>query len=155
VSPTGSAPPPAALPQPPPDRARPEAIAEDLADQLAAAWQRGRRPLSEEFLARFPTLREHRDAFLRLICEELWARREAGLEPSTEELVGRFPEWRDELKALLACHRLIRQTPDGAAEGAAAPGRCFIALPQVSGPPTAPGLRCRTVRHGVAVRGDC
>src|SRR5947209_2802415 len=84
---------------PTPELAPLDALAEELAGELAAAWQQGRRPLSEEFLARHPALRTHRDAFLRLVCEELCARREAGQEPTREELPGRFPEWASELGA--------------------------------------------------------
>ena len=35
------------VPQPPRDPARLEALAEELAEQLAAAWQEGRRPLCD------------------------------------------------------------------------------------------------------------
>lgn len=86
-------------------------LAEELSVQMAAAWQEGKRSLSEQFLARHPLLREHRDAFLRVICEELCLRRDAGEEVTAEELAGRFPEWRNEIAALLDCHRLIQQTP--------------------------------------------
>src|SRR4051794_25835218 len=118
------------IPQPSLDAVRLEALAEELAGQMAAAWQQGKRPLCEEFLAPCPALREHRDPFLRLVCEELCLRREAGGEPSAEELVGRFPEWRNELKALLDCHRLLQQTPDEAAEEPG-PGEEFVRLAEL------------------------
>ncbi|HYT92448.1 MAG TPA: hypothetical protein VEL76_27280, partial [Gemmataceae bacterium] len=95
----------------PPDSGQLEALAEELAGQLASAWERGERPRSEELLARHPALRGHRDAFLRLVCEELCLRREAGEEPTREELASRFPEWQHELAALMECHQLLQQPP--------------------------------------------
>jgi tetratricopeptide (TPR) repeat protein len=108
------------------DEAAAEALAEELAGQLAASWQRGRRPLTEEFLARAPALRGHRDALLRLVCEELCVRREAGQEPTLTELAGRFPEWRNELRALLDCHQLLQQEADRPALEATAPEEFFL-----------------------------
>jgi serine/threonine protein kinase/Flp pilus assembly protein TadD len=93
-----------------------EQLAEELAGEMACAWERGEPLLTEPFLARLPALRAHRDAFLRLICEELCLRHEAGQEVSAEELAGRFPEWQKEVAALLDCHRLLEQPPPDRAD---------------------------------------
>src|SRR5690348_15990978 len=80
---------------------------EQLALEMAQAWQQGRRPLAEELLARVPDLTEDSETVLRLVYEEVCLRQEH--EPgSTLDVVQRFPRWRQELEALLDCHSLLR-----------------------------------------------
>ena len=60
-----------------------------LTDQ-AQRWQRGQRPLAEEYLERFPRLRENPDDLLDLVYNEVFLRARHGESPSLEEYVERF-----------------------------------------------------------------
>jgi serine/threonine protein kinase len=83
------------------------ALAERLAEEMAARWRRGERPLAEEYLARHPDLRADPEAAIDLIHEEICLREEHGLPAPSSEILGRFPQWRTELEILLGCHRLL------------------------------------------------
>jgi serine/threonine protein kinase len=82
-------------------------LVERLAEEMAAAWHRGERPLAEAFLQRQPGLADRTEAVLRLAWEEVCLRQE--LEPggSSLEVVRRFPRWQGELRRLLDCNRLL------------------------------------------------
>ncbi len=96
---------------PAPTRARREHLAEQVAGELSAAWERGERPRTEDYLARYPELRDHPEAAARVIYEEICVREGLGQRPDTAELSGRFPHWRDELRMLRQCHELLRPGP--------------------------------------------
>jgi serine/threonine protein kinase len=78
-----------------------ELTAGRVADEMAQAWRSGRKIQVEEYLVRFPILRENSDAILRLLCEEICLRQEAGEEVTAEEFFARFPEWQEEVRGLL------------------------------------------------------
>lgn len=91
-----------------------EALAGQLAKEMAQAWKQGRRVSAEELLDRHRDLRSRRDAVLRLVCEEICLRREQGMTLVMDDWVRRFPDWRHEIEALLECQKLIE--PEIAAE---------------------------------------
>ena len=82
--------------------------AEQLAEEMAAAFRRGEPVRAEAFLARHPGLCEE-DA-IRLIYEEACLRQEEGEGSITAEILERFPGWRAQLGLLLDCNRLLRPT---------------------------------------------
>src|SRR5439155_10702013 len=69
--------------------------------------RQGERPLTEDFLARQPELREHPEAAAELIYEELCLRQEYGPDMPVEQVLRRFPQWRPQLEVLLDCQRLL------------------------------------------------
>jgi serine/threonine protein kinase len=85
-----------------------------MAEQLIARWQRGERPLIEEFLDRYPELWQRPDAALELLFEELCLRKEFDEPITRAEILMRFPAWRDRIEVLLACHRLMEPAPSAA-----------------------------------------
>jgi serine/threonine protein kinase/tetratricopeptide (TPR) repeat protein len=87
------------------------ALAERLAEEMAARWRRGERPLAEEYLTRHPELRAEPEAAIDLIHEEICLREEHGLPAPSPEILRRFPQWRSELEILLGCHRLLEAVP--------------------------------------------
>jgi tetratricopeptide (TPR) repeat protein len=92
----------------------PEGLAERLAVEMIARWRSGERPLAEEYLTRYPQLREQPEAAIELIYEELCLRQEYNQPATASDLVRRFPLWQAEIEVLLACHRLLlpdRTTP--------------------------------------------
>jgi serine/threonine protein kinase len=99
---------PAAVPDRPAAGPAPDLVAEDLAAQMADAWQRGERPPAEAFLARHPEVAGHAEAAVRLIYEEVCQRETFGPAASAAEVVGRFPQWRSQIEVLLDCHDLLR-----------------------------------------------
>ncbi len=84
-----------------------EALASEVAELLALAWQQGERPTAEDFLAHHPALAERPQAALRVVYEEICQRRDAGLPVDPQSLVRRYPAWRSELEMLLACDDLV------------------------------------------------
>ena len=84
------------------------ALAERLASEMSAAWERGLRPIAETFLARHPELDDHPEAATRVIYEEICLREGLGENPSPAEFLVRFPRWGAELRILLDCHGLVR-----------------------------------------------
>jgi tetratricopeptide (TPR) repeat protein len=72
---------------------------------MVAAWQRGERPLVEEFLVGEPEVDD--ESAIRLIFEEFCLRQEAGLAVDPADFARRFPQWWPELELLLDCQRLI------------------------------------------------
>ncbi len=85
-----------------------ESLALQLADEMGACWRRGERPCAEEFLTRFPRLRQQPQAAVRLVYEEICLREDFGEQMSADEFVRRFPQWRDEIQVLLECHQLVQ-----------------------------------------------
>jgi eukaryotic-like serine/threonine-protein kinase len=86
-------------------------LVDPLVEDMIARWRSGERPVTEDYLARFPELREQPEAAVELLYEELCLRRDAGLEVSWEDLAHRFPEWREHLLVLFACHQFLETSP--------------------------------------------
>jgi serine/threonine protein kinase len=85
-----------------------ESLALQLADEMGERWRRGERPCAEDFLARYPRLRQQPQAAVRLVYEEICLRDDVGEQMSADEFMRRFPEWRDEIQVLLECHQLVQ-----------------------------------------------
>jgi serine/threonine protein kinase/Flp pilus assembly protein TadD len=75
---------------------------------MVAAWDRDERVTAAEILDRRPDLST--ETALRLIYEEVCLRRESGLKVATSEVVRQYPRWAGELRDLLDCDRLIRDS---------------------------------------------
>lgn len=80
---------------------------EPLAEDMVERWQRGERPLAEEYLGRHPEICESPEAVLELISEEIHLRHEHGEELPPAEFARRFPRLRQQVQALLSCHSLL------------------------------------------------
>ncbi len=88
-------------------------LAAKLAQEMALRWEKGERPLAEEFLQRHPNLLQQPGAVLQLICEEICLRQEYGESISLSHYLSRFPHFQEQLNVLVGCHRLFDQdTPD-------------------------------------------
>ena len=95
-----------------PDDADPvESLAEQLAEEMAAAWRRGERIHAEAYLATHPELADRPGVAVRLVYEEVCLRQEQGQEVLLAELARRFPRWKDQLDLLLDCHHLLASRP--------------------------------------------
>jgi Protein kinase domain len=102
------------------------------ADQLAAVlrvdqaqrWDRGERPVAEDYLQRYPRVGEDPDAALDLIHGEFLLRERHGESPTLEEFVGRFAQYAEAIRTQVELH-LAMQTAasihSGAATGETAP----------------------------------
>lgn len=78
------------------------ALAARLADEMAASWANGLRPLAEEFLTRGPSLlASSAEGALVIIREEIRLRREAGVPVTAGEVISRFPQWQASLLPLV------------------------------------------------------
>src|SRR5262249_23755018 len=86
---------------PPPESADLDALAERLAADMRRSWQAGDRPVTEDYLAAHPQLRERPEAAAELIYEEVCLRREAGQVGGSSAVVRRFPQWAPQLRLLL------------------------------------------------------
>src|SRR5438552_4863432 len=71
-----------------------DALVAELAEEMAARWRQGDRPVAEEFLSRHPDLWDRPEIAARLIYEEICLRQESGDEQASVEVVQRFPQWR-------------------------------------------------------------
>ncbi|GAC1464587.1 MAG: hypothetical protein NVSMB9_03410 [Isosphaeraceae bacterium] len=91
-----------------PDRAQRQALAERVAQEMAAIWGQGGQPSSEEFLAKYPDVAEDPESAARVIYEEVCLREGLGKPVHTSEILARFPRWRVELQMLLDCHEMAR-----------------------------------------------
>src|SRR5580698_9422308 len=80
-------------------------IVEQLAEEMVARWRQGERPLTEQYLDRFPHLQQRAEAVLELVAEELALREEYGELVSLAELNERFPDLQAQLRALVQCQR--------------------------------------------------
>ena len=87
--------------------AAPLALAELLAEEMGRLWRHGQPHRAEDFLHRHPALADSPDAILELLAEEIGLRQEDGDEPDPAELEQRFPLWAEQVRALLACSRLL------------------------------------------------
>jgi eukaryotic-like serine/threonine-protein kinase len=87
-----------------------DTLVERLAEEMDQCWQRGERPLAEDFFARFPQLWEQPEAATELIYEEICLRQEYGQATAEAEVLGRFPQWQQQLRAILDCHQLLEGT---------------------------------------------
>jgi serine/threonine protein kinase/tetratricopeptide (TPR) repeat protein len=82
-----------------------DSLVSQQVERMVAAWQRGERPLAEEFLVSQPGFDD--EAVIRLIFEEACLRQEAGMEVDRLELARRFPRLWPELELLLDCQQLM------------------------------------------------
>lgn len=82
-------------------------VVERLAEEMAARWRAGERPLADEYLARIPDLVLHPDLALELVAEELTLRDEYRVPTTSAELAARFPRWRAQVAALLDCQGML------------------------------------------------
>lgn len=80
---------------------------DQLAEELAARWRAGERPLAEEILDRCPDLWLEPAAVLELVAEELTLRDEFDCPATASELALRFPRWSAEVAALFDCQRVL------------------------------------------------
>ncbi|MFO0848462.1 MAG: tetratricopeptide repeat protein [Gemmataceae bacterium] len=85
------------------------AAVERAAEELAARWRAGDRPLADEYLSLHPDLAAHPDAALELIAEELALRDEYGEPTTADELAARFPRWAAQVRALVECQQAARR----------------------------------------------
>jgi tetratricopeptide (TPR) repeat protein len=92
--------------------ARALALATRLAEDLAAAWRRGNRPVAEEFLAVAPDLAAFPEAVLALVHEEICRRREFGPPPDLDEYQRRFPKRADQLPFLFESDSALSRSPE-------------------------------------------
>lgn len=90
------------------------------ADQ-SSRWRNGDRVLAEEYLERYPALRENADAAVDLIYSELLLREELGDAFEPVEYLRRFPRFHDALERQLALHEVLRSTSQDEAAGAITP----------------------------------
>jgi tetratricopeptide (TPR) repeat protein len=74
---------------------------------LVGRWQKGERPLAEEYLDRQPELWEQPEAALELIAEELVLRGEHDQPIGEEELLRRFPQWQAQVRVLFDCQKAL------------------------------------------------
>jgi serine/threonine protein kinase len=78
-----------------------------LVDEMTERWRGGDRASAEEFLSRYPELRDHPESAAQLIYEEFCLRRERGEAVRPHEFIERFPQWRNQLALLFDCARLF------------------------------------------------
>jgi serine/threonine protein kinase/Flp pilus assembly protein TadD len=98
-------------PTTPPDASCDEAVDRLVAD-FAARWRRGERPKTEEYLERYPELREQPEVAIELIYEEICLSAPTDMEAATHEMIRRFPQWEGQLRVLCDCHRLLESRPE-------------------------------------------
>ncbi|MGO9469832.1 MAG: protein kinase domain-containing protein [Isosphaeraceae bacterium] len=84
-----------------------------ILDEQQARWNRGERPLVEDFLAQHPTLREDAEATIDVIYHEFLIRRARGESPCPEDYLRRFPASSDALVRQFAVDEALRPA-DGA-----------------------------------------
>jgi len=79
-----------------------------ILDEQQARWDRGERPLVEDFLAQHPTLREDAEATIDVIYHEFLIRRARGESPCPEDYLRRFPDSSDALVRQFAVDEALR-----------------------------------------------
>jgi tetratricopeptide (TPR) repeat protein/tRNA A-37 threonylcarbamoyl transferase component Bud32 len=84
-------------------------LAAVLRQELWRRWHRGERVTVEEYLARFPTLRDHPDAVIDLVADEMALREERGETPQLAEYLARFPAHASALRAQFEFRRQWRE----------------------------------------------
>jgi serine/threonine protein kinase len=88
-----------------------EALLAQLAEDMAACWQKGEHRRAEHYLDRYPDLRDVPAAVMDLLYEELSLCREYGQPIDPEQLVARFPRFEAQIKVLLDCLCALEATP--------------------------------------------
>jgi eukaryotic-like serine/threonine-protein kinase len=81
---------------------------EAIFDEQRARWDAGERPKIEEFLERFPILRQSNEALVDLIYHEFVIRRSLGESPDPAEYLNRFPAWSNVLLGQFAVDDAMR-----------------------------------------------
>jgi serine/threonine protein kinase len=74
---------------------------------LRCRFARGDRASVNEYLERFPRLRDEGERVLSLIYEEFCLREEQGEQPDAESFCDRYAPWRDSLASQLKYHQLL------------------------------------------------
>jgi eukaryotic-like serine/threonine-protein kinase len=87
------------------------ALATELAEEMATAWQRGDYYPAGNLITRHPEISSDGQATSLLIYEEMCLRRDAGEEVETPEMVSRYSPWRPELSILFRNERLLEDYP--------------------------------------------
>jgi hypothetical protein len=87
---------------PPEHNLRELALRELIKVDLEIRWKRKQHVTIEQYLARFPELRDSADAITSLLCEEYRARQLYGDRPGLDSYQQRFPEQFESLKLLVA-----------------------------------------------------
>ncbi len=87
-------------------------VLEAVLDLQSARWGRGERPMAEEFLDRFPALRDTPDAAVDVIYREFLLRKERGENPDPAEYFRRFPFFAELLTRQLAVDEAIRSADE-------------------------------------------
>jgi tetratricopeptide (TPR) repeat protein len=107
------------MPSPLSDPVGLDSLAERLAADMRQRWQAGEQPTTEDYLARYPSLREQPAAAAELIWEEVCLRREHGQADGADEVLRRFPQWASRLRVLLEVNEAlgVDAEPDYPAEG--------------------------------------
>jgi formylglycine-generating enzyme required for sulfatase activity/tRNA A-37 threonylcarbamoyl transferase component Bud32 len=91
-----------------------------LQEDQRRLWAAGERPLVEHYLARYPRLRDNRDAQLLLLVEEFRLREGAGQQPTVEEYAARFPQLAEALRGLLDVCRSLAEPPPARTDSSSA-----------------------------------
>jgi hypothetical protein len=79
---------------------------------MVSQWGKGERPLTEDYLALYPGLRDRPAAVMELIYEEFCLRQENGEDADPQRFLERFPAWGDRLRVVLDCHQLLAEPPE-------------------------------------------
>jgi eukaryotic-like serine/threonine-protein kinase len=82
-------------------------LASRLVEDMAARWRDGERPLTEEFLADHPQLRDDPEGAIALVYEEFCLRQELREEAGAQQFLLRFPQFREQLEVLLGFHKIL------------------------------------------------
>ncbi len=96
----------------------PEEIVMALRVDQAERRQLGQWVPAEDYLAAFPTVRDHAPSVIDLIFAEYLLREEQGERPPLEEFLRRFPQHAEELRVQIGFHREIDDVRDPNATGA-------------------------------------
>jgi serine/threonine protein kinase len=84
-------------------------LAEMVKADLRRRSARGERPAVEDYLDRFPALRDRGDRMISLIYEEFCLCEERGERPDADGFCRRYAPWGDSLHSQLRYHRLLSQ----------------------------------------------
>jgi serine/threonine protein kinase/Flp pilus assembly protein TadD len=103
---------PSDLTNPVPSSTEVNVLADRLAADMRRRWEEGDRPVTEDYLAAYPALRDHPGAAAELIYEEVSLRRGRHEPDGSGEVLRRFPQWAAQLRVLLD----LRDTLDAEGE---------------------------------------
>jgi eukaryotic-like serine/threonine-protein kinase len=84
-----------------------------ILEEQQACWEDGRRPMVEDYLARYPALQDDAEGLLDLIYQEFVIRRARGETPCPEEYLRRFPARTDGLIRQFAVDEALRSVGEG------------------------------------------